>query len=106
MAKVEDVSVRLQVDLSELPEAIKQIEILHVRPEDIIILKCTQELDPEEAGDLRRSFCVATGLPNTVLVATAGMDLEVLRPDVTSVAEEVRQELLRRVRGNSLDASH
>lgn len=81
MAQAGTVEVGVDVDLSKVHDAIRQVEILRIRPDDVILLALDDDqVSEEEADVIRRQFVTVTGLENKVLVL-CGIEVKILRPD-------------------------
>jgi len=81
--------------VTELPE-IEEIRRLELRPEDILVLRVAKNLRPDQLIDLKEQAQAALGVPNKIVVLSAGMQLDVLAPTEEPALErgpDVREAL-------------
>jgi hypothetical protein len=76
---VRDVTVMVHLDLSEVHEKLRLVEILRVQPDDVIVLTLDDgPFDMAQIDGLRMAWREGTALPNKVIVLD-GAKASVLR---------------------------
>lgn len=77
MPDVGAVTVKVHVDLSEIDEAIRRVEILTVQPGDLVVLKVDEGLSEQQVIEVKRMWIAATGIDRVVVLA--GIEVQVVR---------------------------